>query len=307
MRKPRGEAGQNANPAAIPASPVSAIARFPPPFTSFTARTGTSSPSARRIFSILNCKLPPRPMLRPAWAIVTIASSALCWGIATNLPPSTGSTTSSGTFSPAITCEDTTARTNFRRTRVPSVSTGLGAFAGDVPRSDCWDWPTTESDPCPCSSSSGSRNAKPTCDVLTRALNPRLKARKRTDAGALWTRPSTIRELREVGDIIHSPEQVYRVTGQVVYRVRDLKRELESADSRTQTDQLIEFVKRICANFKRGDGAGIVVFPRPNPQTAPCGRGTSKRGERTCWPSDWWLLFRGTSQSASECRDSSKV
>src|SRR5260370_25263595 len=63
----------------------------------------------------------------------------------------------------------------------------------------------------------------------------------------------------------------------------------------------------MCCSFRRGGGAGIVVFPRPNPQTVPCGRGTSKRGERTCWRLNWWLLFRGTSQSPRECRDSSKV
>src|SRR5258708_2930505 len=100
---------------------------------------------------------------------------------------------------------------------------------------------------------------------------------------------------------------ICRLTGRVVYRVRALKRELESGESRIQTDQLIESVKGMRSRFRRGGGAGIVVFPRPNPQTVPCGRGTSRRGERTCWPSDCWLLFRGKSQSASECRDSSKV
>src|SRR5260370_5218102 len=64
-----------------------------------------------------------------------------------------------------------------------------------------------------------------------------------------------------------------------------------------------EWFKGMRSRFRRGGGAGSVVFPRPNPQTVPCGRGISKRGERTCWRLNLLLRFRRTVPSASGCKD----
>src|SRR5690348_3548230 len=56
------------------------------------------------------------------------------------------------------------------------------------------------------------------------------------------------------------------------------------------------------STFRRGADAGNGFFPRPNPQSVPCDRGTSRRDERTFWPSNSRLLFQGTSQSAIGCK-----
>src|SRR6266849_10193883 len=73
-----------------------------------------------------------------------------------------------------------------------------------------------------------------------------------------------------------------------------------------ETVSLIQICWGMCSKFKRADGAGNAAFPRPNPQIVPCGRDTSRRGGKTCGPSNWRPLFRGTSQTASGCKDFSK-
>src|SRR5208282_342687 len=89
------------------------------------------------MLSIFSCKLPPRPSLRFACARVTVAWAGLCNGIATRLPTSTGSTTSKGSSSPAITCEETTARANFKWTGVPSLRTSLDVAGGVATGASC--------------------------------------------------------------------------------------------------------------------------------------------------------------------------
>src|SRR5712664_3102375 len=67
--------------------------------------------------------------------------------------------------------------------------------------------------------------------------------------------------------------------------------------------RIIQVCRGMCPSFRRGAGAGSPVFPPPNPQTVACGRGTSRRGEKTSRRSDQRLLSREKSRSANAHTD----
>src|SRR5260370_38739400 len=71
------------------------------------------------------------------------------------------------------------------------------------------------------------------------------------------------------------------------------------------TAAIILIYRGMCSSFRRVAGAGSAAFPPPNPQTAPCGRGTSRQDEKTCARSNWRPLSLATSQKDNKCRDSS--
>ena len=143
MNRKNGAAGKNT--IAVATMPPVIAPVWPPPFASFTARSGTFSPSTRRTASMLTLSFPPRAILRLGSASVTVPQAILPFAT-TRVPPTrTSSRTSKSRVSPVCASAEEIVRAVLNLIGVPSSNpkpciAGFGALA--VAAGTCCGWPS---------------------------------------------------------------------------------------------------------------------------------------------------------------------